>query len=53
MSENPAEDEYCDYCADHVPAHGYWRCPKCDAEWSDDEQTAPEPSSTPDKPTEN
>lgn len=41
--EVPAEDEDCDYCADHVPAHGYWRCPQCDAEWPDGDVFPPPP----------
>lgn len=28
------EDEECEYCPDHVPIQGYWRCPECDAEWN-------------------
>lgn len=31
------QDDGCDYCADHVPAKGYWRCPVCDAEWNEEE----------------
>ena len=23
---------------DKVPATGYWRCPVCDSEWSDDDE---------------
>ena len=25
----------CNWCFDHVPATGYWKCPICDAEWWD------------------
>lgn len=40
MSEKtvPDEDDGCDYCADHVPTEGYWRCPVCDAEWYEDDR---------------
>lgn len=32
------DQEPCDYCwsGDRVPAAGYWRCPRCDAEWNDE-----------------
>lgn len=36
-TDSPASDpeDYCEGCGngDKVPASGYWRCPKCDAEW--------------------
>lgn len=36
-ADSPASDpeDYCEGCGngDKVPASGYWRCPKCDAEW--------------------
>ena len=34
----PVEDEVCEYCGDgdRVP-QGAWVCPKCDAEWPDEE----------------
>lgn len=36
-ADSPAFDpeDYCERCGngDKVPASGYWRCPKCDAEW--------------------
>lgn len=42
-SPAPSQEEDCDYCADHVPAHGYWRCPECDAEWPDGDDSLPPP----------
>lgn len=35
-----AEDEICPVChdGDYVPAIGYYRCPKCDAEWYEEEE---------------
>lgn len=39
MGGTVVPDVGCDFCADHVPAKGYWRCPKCDAEWPDDGDT--------------
>lgn len=39
MSEiTEPDDDSCEYCTDHVPDRGYWRCPVCDAEWPDDEE---------------
>lgn len=50
MSED--ELEPCEGCGDgdKVPAKGYWICPKCGAEWSDDDNDhppLPEPDPTP------
>ncbi len=37
------DDEYCPACGngDKVPSEGYWICPACDREWSDDENDLP------------
>jgi hypothetical protein len=32
-----ADAEFCNYCSDNCPPHGYWHCPVCDAEWPDDD----------------
>jgi len=34
------DEEICSGCGDgdRVPAKGYWRCPICDAEWTDGEE---------------
>ncbi len=41
---NEADDE-CPTCrdGDAVPAKGYWRCPKCDAEWGEGDADFEEP----------
>lgn len=38
--ETLKDDEPCPGCGDgdKVPAHGYWQCPVCDAEWYENEQ---------------
>jgi hypothetical protein len=37
IAKNPPAQEDCDYCIDHVPPTGYWRCPVCDAEWPEED----------------
>jgi len=36
-----ADAEFCNYCSDNCPPHGYWHCPVCDAEWPDDDTDTP------------